>query len=275
MQQVIYGLRPELIFHAAAHKHVPMMEENPGEAIKNNVFGTKIVADLAAQSKTARFVLISTDKAVNPTSVMGASKRLAELYLQSLSQQNNSTIFAAVRFGNVLGSNGSVIPIFKEQIAKGGPVSVTHPEMQRYFMTIPEASQLVLQAAALGQGGEVFMLDMGQPVRILDLATDLIRLSGLEPERDIKIVFSGIRPGEKLFEELSTSDEHTQQTDHEKVMVAKVASTRPEELKAGFEKLHRVLNSNEHAPIWGLIQGLVPEFSGKPPTGGTLVSLVP
>ena len=210
--------RPHVVFHAAAYKHVPMMELNESEAIRNNVFGTSIMAQAAHQYGARHFVLISTDKAVNPSSMMGASKRLAEILVQSLAQKSR-TCFSVVRFGNVLDSTGSVIPIFKSQIKKGGPVTVTHPEMTRYFMTIPEASQLVLQAAAMGKGGEIFILDMGEPVKIVDLARDLIRLSGLNPDVDIDIVFTGIRPGEKLFEELSTSQEHMTHTAHDKIFV--------------------------------------------------------
>ena len=205
MAQLFEEGKPELVFHAAAHKHVPMMEWNPGEAVKNNVGGTRVVAELADRFSAERFVLISTDKAVNPSSIMGATKRVAEIYLQALSQRS-STRFVTVRFGNVLGSAGSVIPIFRAQIAKGGPVTVTHPEMTRYFMTIPEASQLVLQAGAMGLGGEIYILDMGEPVRIMDLARDLITLSGLRAT-DLEIKISGIRPGEKLHEEMITASD--------------------------------------------------------------------
>ncbi|MGD9722083.1 MAG: polysaccharide biosynthesis protein [Pirellulales bacterium] len=218
MDQVLRHYRPAVVFHAAAHKHVPMMEYNPGEAIKNNVLGTRLLAQLADEHGVQEFVMISTDKAVNPTSIMGVSKQLAERFVHAFSEKAG-TKFVVVRFGNVLASNGSVVPIFQDQIRRGGPITVTHPEIERYFMTIPEASQLVLQAAAMGKGGEIFVLDMGESVRIVDLARDLIRLSGLE-EDDIEIKFTGLRPGEKLYEELYFDDEERQATPHPKLFVA-------------------------------------------------------
>lgn len=236
VELVFRRFKPGVVFHAAAHKHVPLMERNPEEALKNNILGTYNVAEVADLTQVKTFVLISTDKAINPTSIMGATKRVAEMIIQSLDKRSQ-TRYVAVRFGNVLGSRGSVIPTFKKQIAKGGPLTVTHPEMIRYFMTIPEAAQLVIQAGAMALGGEIFILDMGKPVKIVDLAQDLIRLSGLEVERDIKIEFTGIRPGEKLYEELLTAEEGTTSTRHQRIFVAK-----PSEVDvAGIEGLVQMI----------------------------------
>ena len=244
IDRVFERFRPEVVFHAAAHKHVPLMEANPDEAITNNIFGTWNVASAADRYGAERFVLISTDKAVNPTSVMGSSKRAAEILIQTLNWRSK-TKFVAVRFGNVLGSRGSVIPLFTKQIARGGPVTVTHPEMRRYFMTIPEAVQLVIQAAALGEGGEIFVLDMGKPIRILDMARDLIRLSWLEPDKDIKIEFTGIRPGEKLFEDLFTNDEKLLVTKHERIFVAKDSSAFDGDLEEFFQTCRELAAAGE------------------------------
>ncbi len=265
IEQILEISKPELVFHAAAHKHVPMMEWNPGEAVKNNVGGTRILADLAHRHGVQRFVLISTDKAVNPTSVMGATKRVAEIYLQALSERS-STRFVTVRFGNVLDSAGSVIPIFREQIAKGGPVTVTHPDMQRYFMTIPEASQLVLQAGAMGQGGEIFILDMGAPVKIVDLARDLIILSGLRPNEDVKIEFSGIRPGEKLVEELSMDAEKADKTKHAKIFIGRVPPQEFEVVHQGVSALLERAVLTDAERIRGALGDLVPEYKVARPT---------
>jgi len=252
--------RPEIVFHAAAHKHVPLMELNPEEAVKNNVLGTRNLVDASHNAKVERFVMISTDKAVNPTSVMGASKRVAEKILKCYARRS-STRFVAVRFGNVLGSRGSVIPMFKEQIEKGGPITITHPKMIRYFMTIPEASKLVIQAGAYGKGGEVFILDMGEPVRIVDLAEDLIRLAGLEVGRDIEIKFTGIRPGEKLYEELLTASEGITATRNSKIFVARPEDINEEELQAMVEKLEAAARMGKPRNIIKCFQDIVPSFA--------------
>ncbi|MDX9710467.1 MAG: nucleoside-diphosphate sugar epimerase/dehydratase [Trichloromonas sp.] len=255
---------PEVVFHAAAYKHVPMMECNPAEAANNNVRGTRILADAAHQFGTERFVMISTDKAVNPTNVMGASKRAAELYVQALAKRSR-TSFVTVRFGNVLGSNGSVIPVFKEQIAKGGPVTVTHPEVTRFFMTIPEASQLVLQAGSMGKGGEIFLLDMGEPVKIVKLAEELIQLSGYRPYEDIEIIFTGLRPGEKLYEELLLAGEGVQPTCHEKIMVARAAECDETVLVRQIEELYQLARSLDLDGVVAKLQEMVPEFQPTSP----------
>lgn len=258
MRDIFAQFKPEVVFHAAAHKHVPLMESNPAEAIKNNVFATKLIGELAGESGTKDFVLISTDKAVNPTSVMGASKRIAEIVLQSLNNKYG-TNFMAVRFGNVLGSAGSVVPIFREQIKNGDPITVTHPEMTRYFMTIPEASQLVMQAGALGKGGEIFILDMGQPVRILDLAEDMIRLSGLEPYEDIDIVFTGVRGGEKLFEELEITGENLLKTEHPKIFIGKIAAYDAETVGRIVASFADAVKDLDESMIRALFNQFLPE----------------
>lgn len=256
VEAVMAKYRPDVVFHAAAHKHVPLMELNPMEAIKNNVFGTLYVAEAAKKYKAERFILISTDKAVNPKNVMGASKRVAEIIIQMMAKSGD-TRFAAVRFGNVLGSAGSVIPLFKKQIEAGGPVTVTHPEVTRYFMTIPEAVQLVIQAGAMAEGGEIFVLDMGEPVKILDLATEMIKLSGLEPGKDIKIEFIGLRPGEKLHEELFYDKEDVIKTQCEKIYLAKTSSSYSE-FKKELENLKNIfLASNKE------LQKLIERFEGQ------------
>ena len=224
VDQMFAELKPQVVFHAAAHKHVPLMEAWPLEAVKNNVFGSHNIINACERHNVERFVLISTDKAVNPSSIMGATKRVAELIMQNYARRKKATVYAAVRFGNVLGSRGSVVPRFKKQIARGGPVTVTHPEMNRYFMTIPEAVQLVLQAGSMAQGGEIFVLDMGQPVKIMDLAENMIRLSGYEPGKDVAITIVGVRPGEKLYEELLTDEEGTNATCHSRIFIAKMPS---------------------------------------------------
>ncbi len=315
--RIFNGERPQVIFHCAAHKHVPMMEINPGEAIKNNIFGTKTVADAALACNAAAFVMVSTDKAVNPTSVMGATKRFAELYIQTLNGQKRevrsekregplsvvsgalsvaggdrhrttsngqrttdngplamdhgqltrssqpTTRFVAVRFGNVLGSSGSVVPIFQKQIAAGGPITVTHPDMRRYFMTSPEASQLVLQAGAIGQGGEIFVLDMGKPVRIFDLAEEMIRLAGKKPHDDIAIEFTGMRPGEKLFEELAGATERTRPTTHAKIRVWELATATATQIERSLARLQACVDGPREGAINALMES-VAEYKPDP-----------
>ncbi len=258
IRNVFRAYRPQVVFHAAAHKHVPLMEINVEEAITNNVIGTRNVVQAATEHDVERLVLISTDKAIRPVSVMGATKRLAEMLVLDAAQRTGRA-YAVVRFGNVLGSRGSVVPLFKQQIARGGPVTVTHPEMRRYFMTIPEAVYLVLQAAAMGQGGEVFLLDMGEQVRILDLAEDLIRLSGLEPGRDIEIVFTGIRPGEKLSEDLWDSDVHPRPTDHPEIFRAEEDEhVDGQHLMNIVDQLYRLAQQGEREAILRLLDEIVP-----------------
>lgn len=258
LEGVFARYKPQVVFHAAAHKHVPLMELNPSEAIKNNVFGTLNVAECADKYGARKFVLISTDKAVNPTNIMGASKRIAEMVIQALSRQSK-TEFVAVRFGNVLGSNGSVIPLFKKQIEQGGPVTVTHQDVIRYFMTIPEAVQLVIQAGAMAKGGEIFVLDMGEPVRIYDLARNLIKLSGFEPEVDIKIEITGLRPGEKLYEELLLAEEGLQATKNNKIFVAQPLYTDLAMLRRQIECLKDVVMGNTDE-VMEYIKVMVPTY---------------
>jgi FlaA1/EpsC-like NDP-sugar epimerase len=261
IRSVFTRLKPEVVFHAAAHKHVPLMELQPEEAVQNNVFGTKNVAEAASAAGTGIFVMISTDKAVNPTSVMGTTKRVAEQVIQSINQ-TSKTRFVAVRFGNVLGSRGSVVPLFKKQIAAGGPVTITHPEMKRYFMTIPEAVQLVLQAGSMAKGGEVFVLDMGEPVKIYDMACTLIELAGLRPLKDIEIKFTGLRPGEKLFEELLSAEEGTTATTHQKIFRANLQAIDPKNLEQGLALLQQSRFSQETKRI---LAELVPTYTGYQP----------
>jgi FlaA1/EpsC-like NDP-sugar epimerase len=250
---------PSIVFHAAAYKHVPMMESHPWKAVKNNIAGTANLVEAALEFKIDRFVMVSTDKAVRPTNVMGASKRVAEMLVQN-SACDSDTKFITVRFGNVIGSVGSVIPLFKKQIAQGGPVTVTHPDMRRFFMMIPEASQLILQAGAMGHGGEIFILDMGEPVKIDDMARDLIRFSGLEPDRDIQIEYIGLRPGEKLFEELIAEGENTVATDHDKIMVLNGIDCNIGVLNGSIERLKQAAEKQDSNAVIDLLQKILPEY---------------
>ncbi|MDQ6812973.1 MAG: polysaccharide biosynthesis protein, partial [Bacteroidota bacterium] len=267
---------PDIVFHAAAYKHVPMMENHPSEAVRNNVLGTRVLADLAEFYSVERFLFVSTDKAINPTNVMGASKRIAEIYCQSLQSRKiipvidegiiqlaprkTKTKFITTRFGNVLGSNGSVIPRFQEQIAKGGPVTVTHPDIIRYFMTIPEACSLVLEAVTMGNGGEVFLFDMGEPVKILDLAKKMIKLAGLTPAKDIDIKFTGLRPGEKLYEELLNKEEEVIPTHNKKILIAKVIEYDYEKVSVSIDKVINVAVLNKDDEVVKQMKRVVPEF---------------
>ena len=262
MENLFRKLKPEIVYHAAAYKHVPLMELNPSEAVLTNVLGSKTLVDLSMKYEVETFVLISTDKAVNPTNVMGATKRVAEIYAQS-NNGETKTKFITTRFGNVLGSNGSVIPLFKRQIEAGGPITVTDPEVTRYFMTIPEACQLVLEAGALGTGGEIFVFDMGESVKIIDLAKQMIRLCGLELGKDIDIIFTGLRPGEKLYEELLNSEENTLETHHPQIKIAKI---RPYDLPTVVTEISALIHLFEAQDNDRLVQKLkdiVPEFKSK------------
>lgn len=261
IEDIFQKFKPEIIFHAAAYKHVHLMEGNPDQAVKNNIFGTKVVADLSLKAGTEKFIFISTDKAVNPTSIMGATKRIGEMICQAQNSRG-ATKFISVRFGNVLDSRGSVIPIFREQLKKGGPITVTHPEMKRYFMLISEACLLVMEAGAIGKGGEVFVLDMGEPIRIYDLAKEMIRLAGFEPDKDIPIVFTGQRPGEKLFEEFLTAEEGTVFTQHQKIFMAKLSGPDPEKIKEYLARLERIIQQPENKKeLITLFKEIIPSYS--------------
>lgn len=264
IRKVFEATRPQVVFHAAAHKHVPLMESNALEAFKNNVIGTRVLAETAAEFGAETFVLISTDKAVNPTSIMGASKRIAEIFVQDC-LNGGKTAFITVRFGNVLGSTGSVVPLFMRQIKQGGPVTITHPEVTRYFMTIPEAVQLVLEAAAMGKGGEIFVLKMGEQIKIVDLAKDLIRLSGLVPGEDIEIVYTGLRPGEKLFEELLLDEENLKETEHQDILIAATEQRDQATTMKLVDRLTQAVERGDLGTAVAVMRQLVPEFVGEGP----------
>jgi FlaA1/EpsC-like NDP-sugar epimerase len=268
LEKILVEERPETIFHAAAYKHVPLMERNPTEAVICNIFGTRILADLAVKVGVKKFVMISTDKAVRPTSIMGCTKRIAEIYVQALyhhlhAKYGTSTSFVTTRFGNVLGSNGSVIPIFRKQIEAGGPITVTHPEIVRYFMTIPEACRLVLEAGVMGYGGEIYIFDMGKPVKIYDLARQMVKLSGLEVGKDIEIIFTGLREGEKLFEELLNDSENTVPTHHDKIMKAKVAIYEYNQINNYIDLLDDLVKDKNELKVVALMKDIVPEYKSN------------
>jgi FlaA1/EpsC-like NDP-sugar epimerase len=262
MRNLFREFRPDFVYHAAAYKHVPMMEDNPSEAIRANVQGTKVIADLSEEFGVEKFVMISTDKAVNPTNVMGATKRIAEIYTQS-KNKTSKTKYITTRFGNVLGSNGSVIPIFRRQIQEGGPITVTHPDITRFFMTIPEACQLVLEAGMMGNGGEIFIFDMGESVKIVTLAEKMVQLSGLTLGKDIQIKYSGLRPGEKLYEELLANEENTLKTHHEQIMVAKVREYNFEEVNSQITELIKLYGTQDNQKIVRKLKEIIPEYKSK------------
>lgn len=262
MEKIFRELKPSIIYHAAAYKHVPMMEKHPAEAVNNNVFGTKVLADLAIKYEVSKFIMVSTDKAVNPTNIMGATKRIAEMYIQALNN-SNSTNFITTRFGNVLGSNGSVIPRFRKQIEEGGPVTVTHPDVTRFFMTIPEACQLVLEASIMGKGGEIFIFDMGKSVKVANLARKMIKLSGLELGRDIELKYIGLRPGEKLYEELLNNTENTLPTYHPKIMIAKVSPLNFDEIALKINKFHAPITQQDNVRVVKIMKEIVKEYISK------------
>jgi FlaA1/EpsC-like NDP-sugar epimerase len=262
LEKMMLLYKPDVIYHAAAYKHVPMMEKNVRSAVKVNVGGTKSLADLAVRCGTKKFVMVSTDKAVNPTNVMGASKRIAEMYVQALNFQQDTTRFITTRFGNVLDSNGSVIPIFRQQIENGGPITVTHPDITRYFMTIAEACQLVITAGAMGKGGEIFIFDMGKSIRISDLAKKMVQLSGLTLDKDISIQYTGLRPGEKLYEELLANEENTTKTEHKKIMIAKVRTCKYDELLPKVERLLQHQNEDEFTIVADM-KDIVEEYKSQ------------
>jgi FlaA1/EpsC-like NDP-sugar epimerase len=273
MENIFKEYHPEIVFHAAAYKHVPLMEENPHEAIRVNIGGTCIITELSAKYGVRKFVMISSDKSVNPTNIMGASKRVCEMVVQCKSRQEGTkTQFVITRFGNVLGSNGSVIPLFRKQIEEGGPITVTHPEITRYFMTIPEACQLVLEAGFMGKGGEIFVFDMGQPVKIVDLANNMIRLSGLEPGKDIKIEFTGLRPGEKLYEELLLDREVILPTHHKKIKIAKIEKVDFAFIMPKIDSILKQLYTFSEKEIVEFFEEVVPEYkSSKANSNGQII----